>query len=167
MTAFIRISQPTYDSNFSFHPFSFFQILSLIKLKDFFLAQPTKEGRPKYCSYHWVIGTPRKLEIVVRVLWGVLELKKMLVLPLFIFWPDACSYSWRRDWIWTHLAIVALQNTKLSSTNSRCEIFGPVKRWVKIGSFHLFCSPMIIWRKMVIECFPSTPPKIIIFPNWG
>ena len=35
ITALMRISLPACDSNFSFQPFNFFQILSLIKLKDF------------------------------------------------------------------------------------------------------------------------------------
>ena len=73
MTAFMRILCSAWDNNFSFHPFSFSQILSLMRLKDFFFLWPARNGRPKYCSYLWMVEMPKKTEIAFRSLWGVLE----------------------------------------------------------------------------------------------
>ena len=122
ITAFIKTSRPAWDSNFSFQPFNFFQILSFITLKDFFLFQPTKAGKPKY---YWTDGTPRKAPMAARVSCRVFELKKILVFAPFILWPDACSYLWRTYWICTHSEMVALQKTRLSSAKSKWEMRAP------------------------------------------
>ena len=133
ITALIRISWPTWESNFSFHPFNFFQILSFIKLKDFFLSRPTREGSLKYCSYYCRAGTPMKFKMVALVLYKVFK--------LFTLWPEACSYKWSIDWIWTHSDIAAWQNTRLSSINRRWEIWGPAtQRETPLVTHHLHLS---------------------------
>ena len=46
--AFIKISLPPMDKNFSFHPISFFPTLSFISLKACFFDLLIIEGRPRY-----------------------------------------------------------------------------------------------------------------------
>ena len=52
--ALIRISLPTHDRSFPFHPNIFLSTWSLIRLNAFLLPFPTKGGRPRYLSWCWM-----------------------------------------------------------------------------------------------------------------
>ena len=133
-----------WDNNFSFRPCSFFQTLSLRKIK-LFLARPTKVGNPKYFSYCQITGTPKICWIYSCKGKGLFELKNKFVFSLFIFWPDPFSYTSKISKILLYSTFVALQNSTLPSAKNKWETLGP---FLQIATPQICPSISTWWIKL-------------------
>ena len=81
-TAFIRISLPAFERNFSFHPWRRCTILSFMPLKIDLFDLPMRAGRPRYLSKFWTPFDPQRSWIDLRVAGKVFGLKKIAVFSL-------------------------------------------------------------------------------------
>ena len=134
MTALRRISRPTWESNYSFQPWSLVKTFSLMNIRLAFLCFPNKDGRPRYFSCCLISWTPRKSLIWPRIFGGVDLLKNRPVLFRCNCWPKAFSWTFSRVWIFWHSSRGALQKTKLSLAKNR---------WVSLGPFLQMDTPRI------------------------
>lgn len=123
-TTFIRISLPSIESIFSFHPESFLPTFSFISTKTSFLDLPIIEGRPRYFKCLESCIGPRMSRITFFVSWVVLRLKKTDDLSVFIFWLDAASYLVKISVSLWHSWLLALQNSKLSLAKNKWLTWG-------------------------------------------
>ena len=89
--------------------------------------------------------TPRVTLIPCFTSSGIDFLKNKEVLLLFIFCPDASSYTFSMSINLLHSSIVALQKIRLSSTKSRCVSFGPFLQrnypWMSPCKFAFLIKP--------------------------
>ena len=122
---FNKYSCPTFEIYFSFHPSTHFVIYSFSSLKVRTLDLPATIGNPRYFSQSDMTWAPNIPCIVSRTSALVFLLKNRDVLSLFIAWPDVLSYCSRMIISCWHSSIDAWQNSKLSSVNSRWEIWTP------------------------------------------
>jgi hypothetical protein len=128
ITTFRRISFPTCERNLTFQFCSRFQTSSFMLLKARFQDFPTKVGSPRYLTYLCVGCIPKSWVISCRLSRLVFLLKKIDVLSLLSFCPDAFSYFSSNLISLRHSTELALQNSELSSAKNKWLRRGPLFR---------------------------------------
>ena len=116
---------PTFPSSHKFPSFHFSTPSTKRTLKVLTLDLTPTISNPRYLSQLVMICAPSMSQIS-SFTWGHdFGLKKRVVFCLLMAWPDAFSYDSNISSRFWHSTVVASQNSRLSSANSRCESLTP------------------------------------------
>ena len=110
---------------FSFHPITLFVTHSYNSLKVLTFDLSPTIGSLRYLLQLVMICAPNMFWISNFICWLVFGLKKSVVFCLLMAWPDALSYDSNMSSNCWHSTVVVSQNSRLLSTNSKCEILTP------------------------------------------
>ena len=118
-TVLIRISLPTFEINFSFHPINLLVIFSCRSLKVFTLDFLLAIGNPRYFSQSSIILAPIIFRMFCFTSILVFLLKNKVVFCLFIACPQSASYCSKMANNRWHPSVVAWKKMKLLFANKR------------------------------------------------
>ena len=133
-TALIRISSPSFDSNFSFQFCILFHTSSFIDWKELFLDLPTIEDSPKYIS----VKTTDLISILSVIWpwvgWLTFAMTRREDFSWFKCCPKAVPYCWIVFRILSQSLFVPFEKIMVSSTKNKCDNLG----LLYTASFHKY-----------------------------
>lgn len=154
MTALSKTSLPALEKTFLCHELSNYQTFSFIELMNTFFSWPTKEGKPRYFSWHSQSDIWSSYWKYHWMAWLVLGEKERADFWKLICWPKAFPYKSKTLLMEQQEDLLALQNKRLSSTNKRWVIYGapwaidkPFRAWQVCYAFKRLERPSVQMRK--------------------